>query len=234
METLTAAAAGFAPVYPPADWFADPELAGPTALTVTRDGRIYGHAALWDSCHVGFPGRCIAPPRSSSGYSHFHLGEISTAEGHEVFVGKITLASGHASTASGMTEQAARAHYDDTGTVAAYVRAGDDQYGIWLAGSVRSDLPAERLQDLRANPVSGDWRNGELIAAHCVPTPGFPVPRVASRLAASAAEPPLALVVSTGLMTNVSDEDAWALVAALAASALSEPERRLARPGSGR
>lgn len=229
MDVLTAAAAGFAPIYPPAGWFDNPALDGPTALTVTRDGRVYGHAALWDSCHVGFPGRCVAPPRSRTGYSHFHLGEISTQEGHEVYVGKITLASGHASTAAGMTEEAARAHYDDTGTVAAYVRAGDDQHGIWLAGAVRSDLPAERLQDLRANPVSGDWRGGELIAAHCVPTPGFPVPRVASRLAASAAETPLALVASSGLRPTVDEADTLALIAALSA-----PERRVARPGFGR
>lgn len=218
MDVLTAAAAGLAPLDPPAGWFEDPELDGPTPLTVTAGGRVYGHAALWESCHVGFPGRCVAPPRSASGYSHFHLGELSVAEGYEIPVGKITLASGHASTAAGVSEAVARAHYDDTGTVAAYVRAGEDGYGIWLAGAVRSDLPAERLRDLRANPVSGDWRNGELIAAHCVPTPGFPVPRVASRLAASAAEPPLALVASTGLMPVVEES----------------PAVRVARPGSGR
>jgi hypothetical protein len=196
---------------------------------------VYGHAALWASCHVGFPGRCVAPPRSKSGYSHFHLGAIVTDDDLELPVGKITLASGHASTASGVSEQQARAHYDDTGTVGAYVRAGDDQYGIWLAGAVRSDLPAERLRDLRANPVSGDWRGGELIAAHCVPTPGFPVPRVASRLAASAAEPPLALVASSGLTPPpATDEETRRLIAALADAALPEPERRFARPGSGR
>lgn len=218
MDSLTAAAAGLAPIHPPALWFDNPELAGPTPLTVTRDGRVYGHAALWDSCHVGFPGRCVSPPRSNSGYSHFHLGEIEAEDGDAVPVGKITLAAGHASTASGMSEQAARAHYDDTGTVAAYVRAGEDSFGIWLAGAVRSDLPAERLQDLRANPVSGDWRGGELIAAHCVPTPGFPIPRAAARLAASAGEPPLALVASTGLMPLLEEQ----------------PARRLARPGKGR
>jgi hypothetical protein len=231
MDVLTAAGAGFAPIYPPSSWFDDPGLAGPTALTVTRDGRVYGHAALWDSCHVGFPGRCVAPPRSMSGYSHFHLGAVQTVDGELVEVGKITLAAGHASTAAGMSEQAARAHYDDTGTVAAYVRAGEDEHGIWLAGAVRSDLPAERLQDLRANPVSGDWRGGELIAAHCVPTPGFPVPRVASRLAASASEPPLALVASSGLTPAPADTETMALAAALAGDALG---RRLARPGRGR
>jgi hypothetical protein len=216
MDSLTAAAAGLAPLDPPADWFDDPELDEPTALTVTRDGQVYGHAALWDSCHTGYQGRCVTPPRSRSGYSHFHLGLIETAEGVQLPVGKITLAAGHASTSYGVSEEQARAHYDDSGTVAAFVRAGEDEHGIWLAGAVRSDLPAERLRDLRANPISGDWRGGELIAFHAVPTPGFPVPRAAVRLAASAAEEPLALVASTGLPTVV------------------EEQPRLARPGFGR
>jgi hypothetical protein len=216
MFALTAAAAGLAPLEPPSEWFDDPQLGEPTALTVTRDGRVYGHAALWDSCHTGYPGRCVAPPRSRSGYSHFHLGLITSAEGEQIPVGKVTLAAGHASTSYRMTEADARAHYDDTGTVAAFVRAGEDAYGIWLAGAVRSDLPAERLRDLRANPISGDWRGGELIAFHAVPTPGFPVPRAAVRLAASAAEQPLALVASAGLRTVV------------------EEQPRMARPGLGR
>ena len=32
---------------PPAAWFADPSLSLPTPITVTDDGRIYGHAAQW-------------------------------------------------------------------------------------------------------------------------------------------------------------------------------------------
>jgi hypothetical protein len=210
--TLELVAAALAPVKPPLAWFDDPGLAEPTPLTVTADGRVYGHAALWSSCHTGFSGRCVNPPRSMTGYGHFHLGAIETDDGDLLPVGRITLASGHASTV-GLSEAEARAHYDDSGTVAAFVRAGEDSYGIWVAGAIRSDLPAERLRDLRANPPSGDWRGGEMIAVHCVPTPGFQVPRSEVRLAASGA--PLALVASTGLMPQI-----------------AEP-LRLARPGRG-
>lgn len=213
IESLTAAAAGLAPLKPPSEWLDDPVLGEPTPLTVTAEGRVFGHAALWSSCHTGFPGRCVTPPHSRSGYSHFHLGEVETAEGELIAVGKVTLAAGHASTMRGITEEQARAHYDDSGTVAALVRAGEDSIGIWVAGAVRSDLPAERLRDLRANPISGDWRGGELIALHAVPTPGFPVPRVEARLAASGMLE--ALVASSGLP-----------------SVVEEP--RLARPGFGR
>lgn len=222
MDALTAAAAGLAPIVPPRAWFVDPELDEPTPLTVTSDGRVFGHVALWDSCHVGFPGRCIAPPTSRSGYAHFHLGLIETDEG-ELPVGKITLAAGHASTAAGVSEAAARAHYDDTGTVAAFVRAGEDMHGIWVSGAIRDDLPVQRLRDLRANPPSGDWRGGEMIAVHCVPTPGFPVPRAS--IAASA------LLLSTGLQPVGDDRS---IIEALAASVQPvDAGPRYARPGRG-
>jgi hypothetical protein len=47
-----------------AAWFRNPHLDGPTPLTVTDDGRVYGHLALWGTCHTGFDGVCIEPPHS--------------------------------------------------------------------------------------------------------------------------------------------------------------------------
>lgn len=47
---------------PPAEWFEDPKLDGPTPLTITDDGRVMGHLALWDTCHRGFDNACITPP----------------------------------------------------------------------------------------------------------------------------------------------------------------------------
>jgi hypothetical protein len=80
--------------------------------------------------------------------------------------------------------------YDKTGCVGAFVRAVDGKYGIWLAGVVRSDCPAEKVRDMVANPPSGDWRSEggslELVAALSVPVPGFPVPRYEYSLRASA------------------------------------------------
>jgi hypothetical protein len=87
--------------------------------------------------------------------------------------------------------RAAARHYDTTGAVGAFVRARDGAHGIWLCGSVRSDLSPEGLRDMRANPPSGDWRllrtnNLELVASLAVPVPGFPVTRSQLALAASA------------------------------------------------
>lgn len=177
-DTLVAVSlvAAVAPLEPPAAWFDDPRLGAPTPLTVTDDGRVYGHAALWGTCHEGFPGRCVPTPRSRMGYRKFHNGELRVADGARINVGKLTLAAGHAST-RGISEEQARAHYDNTATVAAFVRAGEDKHGIWVSGALKSNLAPELVRDLMANPLSGDWRNGEMVAAHAVVDPGFPVLR---------------------------------------------------------
>ena len=85
-EPLTASAAGLAPLHPPGIWFDDPHLTGPTPLTVTDEGQVFGHAALWNSCHIGEPngpGICVPPPRSGMSYEIFHHGAVETIEGDD-------------------------------------------------------------------------------------------------------------------------------------------------------
>lgn len=167
-----------------ASWFHDPELAGPTAITVTDEGRIFGHLATWGTCHIGFEGVCTTPPASKTNYALFRLGAIDTTEG-EMAVGQITLGTGHAALKAGA--RAAAAHYDNTGLAVADVAAGEDAFGIWVAGSIRAGLTDEEMRELKGAKLSGDWRrvggNLELVAALAVNVPGFPVPRTA--LAAS-------------------------------------------------
>ena len=187
-QVLTAAAAGAAPLKPPRDWFFEPEADGPVPLTVTPEGKVYGHLALWNQCHPAFSS-CETAPMSTSGYSFFHVGEIETDDGDLVAVGRITVGKegsargGHASVVLG--RQGAMEHYDATGCVAAFVRAKDGVHGIWLSGAVRSDAPAEKIRDLRANPPSGDWRDYELVGVLSVPVPGFPIPRVEALIASA-------------------------------------------------
>ena len=164
-----------APVSPPADWFADPRLSTPTPITVTSDGRLFGHVALWNSCHRGMS-ECTPPPRNRSGkYDHFHTGELRTADGSTVRVGHITCDGGHADERLGI--QPAKQHYDDTGWTAADVTIGEDGWGIYAAGAIVPDLDDLRLRKLMSHDVSGDWRafNGvlELISVRTVPVPGF-------------------------------------------------------------
>lgn len=161
-----------------ADAFADPGLDGPTAITVDDSGRVFGHLALFDSCHVGMTDRCVTPPRSGSNYAHFHTSTIDTPDG-PVSVGRLTVATGHADARA--AANAAASHYDNTGTCWALVRAGEDKHGIWVAGVVNPDATEASIRAGASAPLSGDWRSIgghlELVAALSVNTPGFPVPR---------------------------------------------------------
>jgi hypothetical protein len=171
--------AGAAPVFPPTEWFKDPSLKGPTPLTVTEDGRVYGHLATWGTCHTGFAGECVQPPSSATNYAFFRTGAVRTNTGETVPVGRLTLDTTHAGRRLSSVDTAA--HYEHTGVAVADVAAGEDAYGIWLAGALRPDVTDEQIRVLQASPLSGDWRrvggNLELVAALAVNSPGFPIPR---------------------------------------------------------
>jgi hypothetical protein len=166
------------PVVPPQEWFEAPQLTKPTPLTVDPNGRIYGHIAAWHVNHIGMP-RSTRPPRSRSKYAYFHTGVVRTDAGKDIPVGQLTLAGGHANLHASAA-QAAK-HYDDTASAIADVCAGEDEYGIWVCGSLRPDATEMQIRALRASAPSGDWRpiNGslELVAVCQVNVPGFPIAR---------------------------------------------------------
>lgn len=182
---LATVTAGGGPMHPPAAWFDDPQLDGPTPLTITDDGRVFGHLAAWGTCHVGIANACVTPPKSATSYAMFRNGAVRTAEGSDVATGRITLGTGHADKRLGLV--AAAAHYDDTGTAVADIASGDDGHGIWVAGALRPDATDLQIRQLRASPLSGDWRRHgralELVAALAVNVPGFPIPRTEALVA---------------------------------------------------
>lgn len=200
---MTASAAGLAPLKPPKDFFFQSEPDGAFPLTVMPDGRVLGHLAVWNQCHRSMKHSCELAPRSKSKYAFFHTGAITCEDGEKVNVGRITVGEGgHASVSPYLGTQGAIDHYDNTGTVGAFVRAVDGKYGIWLSGVVRSDAPAEKVRDMEANPPSGDWREEsgrlELCAALSVPVAGFPVPRYEAALVASGEEERVVALFATG------------------------------------
>ena len=170
--------AGAIPVTPPTEWFDNPQLKGPTPLTVDDDGRVFGHIAAWHVDHIGMTAG-TKPPRSRSKYAYFHTGVVRTDNGTDVPVGQLTLAGGHAGLEASASE--AVRHYDDTASAIADVHAGEDAYGIWVAGSVRPGSSPEQIRALRASAPSGDWRpiknSLELVAVCQVNVPGFPIAR---------------------------------------------------------
>jgi hypothetical protein len=193
------------PVSPPASWFENPhftaddgrlleilEKRGTRALggkfacpiTITADGRVYGHAAPWGVCHTGINGSCIIAPHSKLGYAPFRRGSVVTAEGETIRTGTLTVGTGHASTTHGVSASTAMAHYDNTGTAVADVEIGEDEYGIWVAGAIRPGATEAQIEALRRSTISPDWRNMggnlEMVAGLAVNQPGFPLAVVAS------------------------------------------------------
>jgi hypothetical protein len=211
---VTAAAS---PLLPPLAWFQDPGLSLPTPITVTDDGRVYGHAAMWGSCHIGQPGTCVQPPREDY-HAHYMTGEVTAADGTPVGVGQITVGTGHASLNVGAA--AAAEHYDHTGFAVADVSVGNDVHGIWVAGSVRPDADPAKVAALRAaGQVSGDWRRigGKLrlVGLLAVNVPGFPVPRTRARVASGAQYALIAAgqpTMAPGLSEEDQDQQAMARV----------------------
>lgn len=179
--TITAAAVATRP----ADAFKDPQLTGPTPVTIEGD-RIFGHIATWGVCHIGIQDQCVTAPHSATNYGYYRTGVVETDEGR-VPVGQITMSTGHASIKASAKD--AVAHYDNTGSVVADVASGEDTFGIWFAGVLRPNLTDEQVAALAASALSGDWRRTasglELVATLAVNVPGFPIPRVS--IAASAA-----------------------------------------------
>lgn len=182
--------------------FTNPQLAGPTPLTVDGE-HVFGHLALWDTEHMSFPGRGVNPPRSATNYALFHTSQLETEAG-AVSVGRLTVGTGHAGARDDV--HAASEHYDTTGTTWAFVKAGEDKHGIWVAGVVNPDAEASQVRAGASAPLSGDWRkvgnNLELVAALSVNTPGFPVPRAFQNTATESMS-----LVAAGVAPRLSKHD---------------------------
>lgn len=187
---LTLVAAG-AKGKPDSSYFENPGFMKLTPLTIGKpDANGYrpvsGHLADWDGCHSGFGNVCVPPFRSETDYAYFNVGEIECEDGTLIPIGKLMFSMDggkHADLDPHLSAAEVSKHYDDSTKIGAYVRAGTDRFGTWLAGVLRPGLTDIEIQHLRANPPSGDWRpipnhsTSELVAAFSVPVPGFPIAR---------------------------------------------------------
>jgi hypothetical protein len=199
-DTIVASSA--VAVHPPSAWFRNPKFDRATRFTVTDEGRVFGHMALWSTCHTTFPDRCITPPRERE-HAYYLRHELITEEGESVSVGPITLGVGHAAARLGAVPAAA--HYDDPRLVVADVTSGEDKFGIWIAGALRPTVSEEQLSTLsRGVSLSGDWRGiaGKLrlVAVLCVNAPGFPIPQM--RAAMASEDGPWTALVAAGVPTE--------------------------------
>jgi hypothetical protein len=197
---IAAVSASAGPVVDPS-WFDDPQLDAVTPLTVTDDGRIFGHVATHSTCHVGIRDACVTAPVDETGYGAFHRYPLDTADGSLLAVGRITTGRGEHRCRCGtcrgsnddhacvtLTAAGAMAHHDQLTTLA-WVRAGEDvrNGAIWVAGIVAPGLDdTDRARLAAGVDVSGDWRQisgqHQLIEVLALASekPGFPLPRLAT------------------------------------------------------
>ncbi|KAB7761187.1 hypothetical protein [Mycolicibacterium mucogenicum] len=208
--------------------FEDPQLTGPTPVTMGDDGRIFGHLAVFGQCHRSIQDSCVLVPRSSTGYANFHTSPpLRLDNGTRLSVGRLTVGTGHADPS--LAAGPALAHYDNTGTCWALVRVGEDAHGIWFSGVAAPGATAEQIEMGLSAPISGDWRDRgqglELIAALAVNTPGFAV-----RGRTDDAGREVALVASMSPRRRKHDTAPVTLeqVAAVMADVLAEDRRRAA------
>lgn len=182
------------PDLPPAAWFDEPETASPHGeLRVEESGRIYGYLAPKGIAHRSFRNRRVEVPMGRVDYGGWQNKPWPVAEGHKVYVGVITMDCGHASTnPADWSYEHRREHYDNSCSVAAHARIGENRHGVWVAGALAPWIDAEKLGKMMSCQLSGDWaahndRPGwqDFIAALFVPVEGFPkrVPAATVRVA---------------------------------------------------
>lgn len=170
---------------PPAEWFSEPkDVPMHGALTVTDEGRVYGLLAPKNVNHRSFPGQSVQVPSKNVDYSLFMGGETIVSGGGRVVTGVITMDCGHAGTDYSIGAQESLDHYDNSCSVVANVRVGENAQGTWVAGAVVPYVSSDQIVKMMACRLSGDWRPHsqhrgmyEFCGALLVPMPGFPMAR---------------------------------------------------------
>lgn len=174
------------PDLPPVSWFEEPEDEPDIgAITVTDDGQIFGYLAPKHVAHRGFRDKRVEVPMGNVDYgiwmNRVTLADDGRGSYQRIATGPITMDCGHAPMSSRVKGAARREHYDNSCSVVATVRVGENSRGVWIAGAVLPDVSADQVRRMMACQLSGDWgphreRPGkrELSAALLVPVPGFP------------------------------------------------------------
>lgn len=172
---------------PPASWFQEPaDLPEVGAIAVTDEGRVYGLLAPRHVAHRSFEKR-VTVPTGNVDYSRWMNRQTIVAGGERVTTGPITMGCGHAATDPWVSADSSLEHYDNSCSVVATVRIGENASGVWIAGALLPDVTPHQVARMLACQLSGDWRphpdkpgKREMCGALLVPVPGFPVAASAS------------------------------------------------------
>lgn len=172
----------------PESWFEEPREQPPIgALHITAAGQIYGYLAPGNVSHRGFrgSGKTVYSPKGID-YSEFQNKAciVAGADGqvYRINAGNVTFDCGHASPMDPRRADPswAAAHYENSCSIAARVRVGENRYGTWVAGGLLHGITADTVERMMACALSGDWQDGKLKGALLVPVEGFPQAQTAS------------------------------------------------------
>lgn len=202
------------PDCPPAEWFLEPtdvDMAG--ALTVTDEGRVYGYLAPSGVAHRGVRERRVTVPMGNVDYTQFMSRETIVEGGGRVVTGPITMECGHAPLKT--FGAPASEHYDNSCSIVASVRVGENRHGVWIAGALLPDITAGQVARMMACLLSGDWRPHrdrtgwrELAGSLLVPVPGFPSVRTKASVTYESGEL-VASAVPVRYESPANDASAW-------------------------
>lgn len=174
------------PDLPPAEWFDEPrdepEIG---AITITDDGRMFGYLAPKHVAHRGIRDKRVTVPMGNVDYGIWMNRVTIADDGRGGFTrlatGPITMDCGHATSSPHVVGAARREHYDNSCSVVATVRVGENSRGVWIAGAVLPGVTPDQIRRMMACQLSGDWGphrekpgKRELAGALLVPVPGFP------------------------------------------------------------
>lgn len=183
LEPLIAASHSITiPDVPPAEWFDEPQDLPPFgAITVTDEGRVYGLLAPRNVAHRSYQNKRVTVPMGNVDYSRWMNRETIVQGGKRIMTGAITMDCGHASTDPRYDAQVSMDHYDNSCSIVATARIGENKHGVWVAGALLPDVTPAQITRMLACQLSGDWRKHrekpgwrELVGALLVPVPGFP------------------------------------------------------------
>jgi hypothetical protein len=174
------------PDLPPVAWFDEPrdepEIG---AITITDEGRIFGYLAPKHVAHRGIRDKRVTVPMGNVDYGIWMNRATLADDGHggytRVETGPITMDCGHAAASPRIVGAARREHYDNSCSIVATVRVGENSRGVWISGAVLPDVTPDQVRRMMACQLSGDWGphrekpgKRELAGALLVPIPGFP------------------------------------------------------------
>lgn len=140
---------------PPSSWFDDPEFTSYAPVTITDEGRIFGHFAP-DVEHVSGYGR---PPRGADfSDARFHVRRQPTRDGKVIEAGLIVGGVGHAP--AGLTIAQAQQYYaGGPGALeVGRIRVGMDAHGMWGSGMVNPALDDDQIYQAATLGFSVDYR----------------------------------------------------------------------------